>query len=70
MVYGVSTFHLSAKEKSTDLIRNTNPKRKDDKQKDEQSKKQRTMKLERALQAAQATAEPDEDEQSTSESDE
>ena len=48
----------------------TNPKRKDDKQKNEQSKKQRTMKLERALQAAQATAEPDEDEQSTSESDE
>jgi len=34
------------------------------------SKKKRTMKLERALQAAQATAEPDEDEMSTSESDE
>ena len=48
----------------------SNPKRKDENNLNHKSKKKRTMKLERALQAAQATAEPDEEEQTTSDSDE
>ena len=47
-----------------------NPKRKDEDDKNVKSKKKRTMKLERTLQASQAMAEPDEDEEHTSDSDE
>jgi len=54
----------------TNPTKESNPKRKDESTNNSMSKKKRTMKLERALQAAQATAEPDEDEMSTSESDE
>ena len=52
------------------LDNKTNPKRKDENESNTQSKKKRTMKLERALQASQAVAEPDEDESNSSESDE
>ena len=45
-----------------------NPKRKDENEASNQSKKKRTMKLERALQASQAMAEPDEDEENSSDS--
>ena len=50
----------------------TDPKRKGDKDNESSktNKKKRVMKLERALTAAQATAEPDEDDPSTSETDE
>ena len=73
---GVWRQHLPSecKGKAYRFVKNdkTDPKRKGDKDNESSktNKKKRVMKLERALTAAQATAEPDEDDPSTSETDE